>query len=506
MKTKTFSIIIISLIIFAGQSLNALAAPLVNSALGSFIHGQDITISGSGFGTKNPAAPLYWNDYETGTVDTPGLSTASIASGGMGFNYIWDAWSGDASLNIYGDPRSIIRNQSSAFPWPGVPHSRSTKLISGAHVDTLYLARKNSDHLLWTVCAPAKSKRWFMSAYYRLGSNMEPADIYSNRNILSYSIQLAEDVDATETQIDITGTHAVKVSGAYSGDTLLIDSEYVHVTGKTGNTITVERGCDNVGSGCTGTGSAHSNNANVYMRGQGWNHKIGSACGVDGTGYNGAHFQSFGLEANTANTTDWNPFWAGGGAMPCAGCTSDPTRYTKDAHGNWLHLETRLYEDANPGKSLTSIDNLVSQNCTCTSGEYWAADDVKCINIGHYASRSFCQPLSGSSCGDAGARATDEAWVYMDDVYIDNSLSRVVLANNQNYNQATITEPQIPSAWADGSITAKVNLGKLPDSGTAYVFVFDSNNQPNSVGYPVTLGSSGGDTTPPAAPTGLSVI
>ena len=96
-------------------------------------------------------------------------------------------------------------------------------------------------------------------------------------------------------------------------------------------------------------------------------------------------------------------------------------------------------------------------------------------------------------------------WRYYADVYYDHSLARVMLANKQNYDQATIIEPQIPSTWANGSISARVNLGKFPDNGTAYLFIFDAGNNHNQTGYPVTLGSGPSDTTPPAAPTGLRV-
>jgi len=504
-RKKVFYLCCLVLIInFLIPITTTFSQPSVNSVSGTLSHKGTVVITGSGFGTKSPAAPLYWSDFETGTVNTPGLSTTAIGSGGMGFSYIWDAHVNDANLNIYGDPRSMIRSSSSSIPWPGTPHTRSTKIISGAHVDTLYLARKNSDHILWTVCAPSKSKRWFMMAYYRLGSTTPIADIYTNRTIPPYSIQLDGAVNSTQTTMNITGTHAVKVSHNYSGDTLLMDSEYIHVKGKSGNTITIGRGCDSTGASCTGTGSSHSNGATVYMRGVGWNNKIGSATSIDSSGYDGSHFQSFGLELNAYGTTDWNPFWGGGGALPCSGCTSDPTRLTKDLRTTWGKIETRLYEDANPGKSWTAIDNQVSQNCTCTSGEYWAADDIKCIQIGKYSARAFCQPLSGTSCGDAGSRALDESWVYMDDVYFDNSLSRVILCNNATYANATICEPQIPSSWSSTSITATVNLGKLPASGTAYLFVFDSSNNRNSAGYPVTIGG-GGDPSP-APPTNLKII
>ncbi len=106
------------------------------------------------------------------------------------------------------------------------------------------------------------------------------------------------------------------------------------------------------------------------------------------------------------------------------------------------------------------------------------------------------------ACAPSGHYTSDDAFRYFDDIYIDTSLARVMLANNSNYNQATVVEPQIPSAWSSNLITVKVNLGKFPSSGSAYLFVFDSNNNHNSVGYPVTIG---GGNPPPAAPTALRI-
>jgi hypothetical protein len=107
----------------------------------------------------------------------------------------------------------------------------------------------------------------------------------------------------------------------------------------------------------------------------------------------------------------------------------------------------------------------------------------------------------------------DNAWRYFDDIYVDTTWSRVVLANNPNYNSASIVEPQIPSAWTSNSITCTVNLGRLPAQGTAYLFVFDSNNNHNTTGYPVTVVGGGSYTTtiypldyiPPDPPTGLRI-
>ena len=79
---------------------------------------------------------------------------------------------------------------------------------------------------------------------------------------------------------------------------------------------------------------------------------------------------------------------------------------------------------------------------------------------------------------------------YFSRIYMDNTHARVMLGNDQNYDLCTIMEPQIPSAWSNSQITVSVNLGAFSDSGTAYLFVIDADNNHNPVGYPVSIGNS----------------
>jgi len=102
----------------------------------------------------------------------------------------------------------------------------------------------------------------------------------------------------------------------------------------------------------------------------------------------------------------------------------------------------------------------------------------------------------------AGIRSYNNAFRYFDDIYIDSTLSRVMLGDASVYTSCTILEPQPPTTWSSSSITVTVNQGALPD-GTAYLFAFDADGNISS-GYPVTLGETS-DTTPPSAPSGLSV-
>ena len=99
--------------------------------------------------------------------------------------------------------------------------------------------------------------------------------------------------------------------------------------------------------------------------------------------------------------------------------------------------------------------------------------------------RAACSILQKS---DAGQGRTDpDAFRYFDDLYVDTTWSRVVLADSADYSAASVVEPQIPSAWSDASITAQANLGRLTCPATAYLFVFDASGSRNAEGFPVEI-------------------
>jgi hypothetical protein len=93
-------------------------------------------------------------------------------------------------------------------------------------------------------------------------------------------------------------------------------------------------------------------------------------------------------------------------------------------------------------------------------------------------------------------------WRYFDDVYLDTTLSRVVLADKPALSHATIIENQIPSSWSDGSIAVTVNLGQFSQGQIAYLFVIDSSGTPSATGLAV---AAGGTVTTPNAPSSVSV-
>ena len=90
-------------------------------------------------------------------------------------------------------------------------------------------------------------------------------------------------------------------------------------------------------------------------------------------------------------------------------------------------------------------------------------------------------------------------WRYFDDVYVDTTLSRVVLADKPVLSQATIVENQIPSVWSDSSITAQVNLGKFTQGQAAYLFVVDASGTVSATGLALTAGGTTVMPNPPSA-------
>jgi len=84
---------------------------------------------------------------------------------------------------------------------------------------------------------------------------------------------------------------------------------------------------------------------------------------------------------------------------------------------------------------------------------------------------------------------------YFDDVYLDNTWARVVIGDSSTYEDCTIRETQIPSAWSDTSITVTFNQGSFSE-GTVYLYVIDADGVP-SAGFAISIGEEAGDTTPP---------
>jgi hypothetical protein len=142
----------------------------------------------------------------------------------------------------------------------------------------------------------------------------------------------------------------------------------------------------------------------------------------------------------------------------------------------WTKWEHELNWSGNDYKASvnnkTMIDTSLSSGCTLNASR----TTPSAITIGGFFK-------SGLETGCPGGHYyNDDNYRYFADVYVDTTLSRIMIGNASTYSACTILEPQIPSAWTSSSITATVNLGSLVGADAKYLYVFDSANTP-SAGY-----------------------
>ena len=99
------------------------------------------------------------------------------------------------------------------------------------------------------------------------------------------------------------------------------------------------------------------------------------------------------------------------------------------------------------------------------------------------------------SWNDSGADRDD---VFFDDIYIDDSWSRIEVGNAPIYNECTHREIQIPTSWADDMITFDMSTGGLAHTDDLYLFVVDQDGS-RSPGF-LIRGDGAADQGPPGPP------
>jgi len=145
--------------------------------------------------------------------------------------------------------------------------------------------------------------------------------------------------------------------------------------------------------------------------------------------------------------------------------------------------------------------------------ECWIIDPLDTGNTGYLGNTALVTRNSGESwledsillgTMEGGGRGPYDYQIYIDDVYVDNTLARVELCDSSTWTTRHHCEIQPATTWNSSgqSVVITVNTGTLV-SGTAYLYVVDSAGA-SSNPYSVSVGSSS-DITAPANPSGLSV-
>lgn len=150
--------------------------------------------------------------------------------------------------------------------------------------------------------------------------------------------------------------------------------------------------------------------------------------------------------------------------------------------GSWTKIEVAVKISPQSDGYIRLWENGVQKINYAGSTDHYSGTE-RTIGIGGYAR---CYGNSNN-------------WRYFADMYVDYTLSRVVLANNSDLAKATIIETQMPTSWSDGLITISMNAGRLT-AGNVYAFVFDSSGQRNQTGIPI-----GGIAIQPEAPSNVMV-
>lgn len=153
--------IIMMLVILFLYSTNILAAPSISGVTGTISNGQSITISGSSFGTKSTAAPVVWDNFETGTSGQAVAGKTPV---------IGSSWSIGTSQGTPTYSTASLRTNS----------SRSVALGFNSSVYRNYLQIVNSsDELYFTFWArryspDSNGRNW--KPYYLYSSNYSQPD------------------------------------------------------------------------------------------------------------------------------------------------------------------------------------------------------------------------------------------------------------------------------------------------------------------------------------------
>ncbi len=73
----------------------------------------------------------------------------------------------------------------------------------------------------------------------------------------------------------------------------------------------------------------------------------------------------------------------------------------------------------------------------------------------------------------------------IDDIYMDSTIQRVVLADAPSYEEVSHWEIQKPVKWGPESLEFSVYEGALESYENSYIYVFDENGDVNMAGFPV---------------------
>ena len=197
----------------------------------------------------------------------------------------------------------------------------------------------------------------------------------------------------------------------------------------------------------------------------------------------------FGLFNST--TSGQQSFWM---VSPSGGGPELPGRRA------WYRYETWVRMNSTPGvangtfrfRVTNPVTGQVYNTNTWNNIMYNAAGDSG--NLRYLVLQNY---FGNASDGGYAQDGNGQAVAFWDDVYISQSEARVEVCDQSTYSQCVNKEIQLPTSWADGRITVRLNKGNKSQVG-AYLYVVDSTGAVNSQGYRL------GTTVAPNPPSSVS--
>lgn len=137
------------------------STPAVSGVSGTIATGESITVSGTGFGTKSPAAPVMWADFESGAVEETAYCTGTL------------------SKSTYTSIQTPTQPHDSVYVAGGMPNSTADGLqqirinVTGSGSDHLYMfvRRYWDDSNFFDSCGDGAYNLKFARAHPVISSN-----------------------------------------------------------------------------------------------------------------------------------------------------------------------------------------------------------------------------------------------------------------------------------------------------------------------------------------------
>lgn len=407
----------------------------------TFSHGNILVISGSGFGSKRQAAPVLFdhgshawengerNNHQESFQDMQLVQRVDEDSGTV--------WTKPSLPDDYNSGMRVAKSRALRTPF------------STAH----YYAFGNNNFLGWPTAhggtaPPGNPKRIYASWWAKAPFDLRyywaiPADANPTKFITGNKEQYGEEVTVVGTSITgkiVSHDTGIGGSGIPQG-WLFIEFPGASTAELRGKII---RG--------------RLSNAEIQFP------ESSSTSGFSADGY-------------LAQRGKWARFWdmeSGTGFRFSIGSTSVSSSATQlyynsarsPTPGAWNLWEVQLDIGSSPKVILSLNGEVILTGNSAWSKEVFGsnAPTIALLGMNDMMSRPFS--------------------IELDDIYLDTTFQRVLLANAKSLKDATVFELQRPQTWADTSIEVEINLGALAAESQVYAFVFDENGVPNFEGVP----------------------